>query len=139
MAVLIFAASTPIRDLANALAWLKFPRILILQLVMTYRYIGVLIDETRQMHTAYLLRATGEKGIQIRHAGVFLGQLLLRSFDRAERIYIAMTLKGYANVENMTNRLPLRWQDILYLLSLTGVSIALRYVNISQWIDTLLH
>ena len=46
--------------------------------------------------TAYALRAPGQKGIQFRAWGSLLGQLLLRSIDRAQLVYESMQLRGFA-------------------------------------------
>ena len=47
------------------------------------------------MTEAYHLRAPGQKGIHISAWGSFLGQLLLRSMDRAEALYESMELRGF--------------------------------------------
>ena len=44
---------------------------------------------------AYSLRAPGQKGIHISARGSFLGQLLLRSMDRAQALYESMELRGF--------------------------------------------
>ena len=44
--------------------------------------------------TAYALRAPGEKGIHFRAWGSLLGQLLLRSVDRAQLVYESMLLRA---------------------------------------------
>ena len=95
-AVLLLAAATPLTELTNQLARWHIPRILCLQLLLTYRYLSVLMQEAERMHTAYRLRGGGGAGgVRFRDAGCFLGQLLLRSSDRAERIYCAMKCRGY--------------------------------------------
>ena len=47
------------------------------------------------MTEAYSLRAPGQKGIHVSAWGSFLGQLLLRSMDRAEALYHSMLLRGF--------------------------------------------
>lgn len=47
------------------------------------------------MTDAYHLRAPGQKGIHISAWGSFLGQLLLRSMDRADELYQSMQLRGF--------------------------------------------
>ena len=48
------------------------------------------------MQEAYQLRAPGQKGLHISAWGSFLGQLLLRSMDRAEALYESMELRGFS-------------------------------------------
>jgi cobalt/nickel transport system permease protein len=83
------------------------PRLLQLQFVMTERYIAVIAAEARSMLLAYRLRSRSPaRGIRLRHAGSFLGQLLLRSFDRALRVYDAMRLRGFTGAYTGAGRAP---------------------------------
>jgi cobalt/nickel transport system permease protein len=75
----------------------RIPHIFIVMFEMTYRYIGVLVTEAYSMFISYSLRNASAKGIVIKDMGCFTGQLLLRSFDRADRVYNAMKCRGYAS------------------------------------------
>lgn len=95
MASFLLIATTSIDTLCAALRWLHVPDILVTLLLLTYRYIGVMMEEVSIMSEAYRLRAPGQKGIHISAWGSFLGQLLLRSMDRAEALYHSMLLRGF--------------------------------------------
>ena len=71
------------------------PKLLTALLLLTYRYVEVLLEQAGIMTTAYHLRAPGQKGIAVSAWGSFLGQLLLRSMDRAEDLYESMELRGF--------------------------------------------
>ena len=94
-AVLVLVATTPSFVLFSQLRKLCIPRILVLTIMMTYRYIFLLLDEAASMTAAYHLRAPNKKGILMKDMGSFLGQLILRCFDRSERIYSAMECRGF--------------------------------------------
>lgn len=94
-ASILLLATTGIDKIATALRILKVPRVFVLQLLLTYRYISVLLEEVSRMTMAYSLRAPGQKGISAKVWGSFVGQLLLRTFDRAQRIYQSMNLRGF--------------------------------------------
>lgn len=91
----IFVATTPIDHLCNNLRRIHFPKFLVTLLLLTYRYINVLVREISIMSDAYHLRAPKQKGIAPKAWGSFLGQLLLRSMDKAQEIYNSMILRGY--------------------------------------------
>ncbi|MGM9553296.1 MAG: cobalt ECF transporter T component CbiQ [Faecousia sp.] len=91
----LLIATTPIDTLCAALRKLHVPAILTTLLLLTYRYIGLMLEEVSVMSQAYSLRAPGQKGIHISAWGSFLGQLLLRSIDRATELYHAMLLRGF--------------------------------------------
>lgn len=95
MASFLLIATTSIDSLCAALRKLHVPELLVTLLLLTYRYIGVMLEQVAVMTEAYKLRAPGQKGIHISAWGSFLGQLLLRSMDRAEELYNSMLLRGF--------------------------------------------
>lgn len=95
MASFLLIATTPMDSLCAALRKLHVPQVLTTLLLLTYRYIGVMLEEVTVMTEAYRLRAPGQKGIHISAWGSFLGQLLLRSMDRAQELYDSMLLRGF--------------------------------------------
>lgn len=95
MASFLLIATTSIDSLCAGLRKLHVPGVLVTLLLLTYRYIGVMLGEVSVMAQAYKLRAPGQKGVHISAWGSFLGQLLLRSMDRAEELYSSMRLRGF--------------------------------------------
>jgi len=96
MAALLLVATTPFAELTAQLRRLRVPVIFVMVFEMTFRYISVLLEEVYSMVTAYKLRSGTRKALDIRHMGSFVGQLLLRGFDRAERVHAAMCCRGYS-------------------------------------------
>ncbi len=94
-AAFLLIATTPLEDLCRALRRLHCPRILVSLLLLTFRYITVLLEEASLMTQAYSLRAPGQRGVHISAWGSFLGQLLLRSMDRAESLFDSMLMRGF--------------------------------------------
>lgn len=131
MAVLLLVATTPVVSLTDSLRLLRVPLVFINVFEMTYRYIGTLLEQTNSMYTAYRLRGGRKKGVELRHMGPFLGQLLLRSFDRAERVYSAMQCRGYAlrcTHRTLPRMVPADW---LYLVFVCGAIVLFRIINIA--------
>ena len=94
MAVLILVSVTPLLQIMNSMRRLRMPHIFVIVFEMTYRYIGVLFEEAFSMYAAYSLRSANTKGIKMGDMGGFAGQLLVRSIDRADRVYNAMKCRG---------------------------------------------
>ncbi len=80
-----------------ALQRLKCPKIIVQMLLFTYRYIFVFLAEMQRMETAMRARGFVKKADKrtLQVMGNFVGTLLIRSFERTERIYKAMLSKGY--------------------------------------------
>jgi len=92
----ILVATTPFDRICAALRKLHIPEFIVTLLLLTYRYISVMMEEVSVMTDAYMLRAPHQKGVQKSAWGSFLGQLLLRSMDRAEELYSSMKLRGFS-------------------------------------------
>lgn len=131
-AVLILVAVTPVTELTVQLGRMGIPSIFIKLLEMTYRYISTLLEEASSMSTAYHLRSPNTKGLQMKHMGSFVGQLLIRSFDRAERVYEAMKCRGYGMQNKEQKKRPLKSTDYLFLFLVCGSSILFRWINLSM-------
>ena len=89
------------------------------------------------MTDAYMLRAPRQKGIQFSAWGSFLGQLLLRSMDRAEELYSSMQLRGFSGEFLYAGLKPLSWKDILFLLLSLMIFALFRFVDITSFIGQL--
>lgn len=137
MAVLILVATTPMDKIAHELIRIKIPKIFVMQIMLTYRYIGVLIAEASNMVTAYHLRSIKQKGIKLGHIGSFMGQLLLRSFDKAEKVYFAMKCRGFNGEYICAISSKMSVSDYIYLITLSGIFILMRFINISVLVGSL--
>ncbi len=111
----LFIASTSIEKICYAMRLLHIPSVLVTQVLLTYRYISVLLGEANRMMQAYSLRAPNQKGVHFKVWGSLAGQLLLRSMDRAAEVYESMTLRGYCGEFCYAAGTPCRWKDYLYL------------------------
>jgi len=104
MAILL-TATTQFPDLMHALTHLRVPAILVSIIAFMYRYLFVLADEAMRLLRAREARSArlgltrgpggGSLGWRAKVAGHMVGQLLLRSLDRSDRVYNAMLARGY--------------------------------------------
>lgn len=125
-AVLILVGVTPLAALTGELRRLHVPTLFVSLFEMIYRYIGTLLEEAADMRTAYLLRRGARQGISLTDAGILIGQLLLRSVDRAGRIYSAMKCRGYPGVSAQRAQRPFTGADWLFLLVCCAPMLVLR-------------
>ena len=96
------AATTPPRDLLLGLQRLHMPALLVQIMAFMVRYLDVVGDELRRMHIARLSR--GFTARDVRQWGVLArsaGAMFIRSYERGERVHLAMLSRGH------TGRLPL--------------------------------
>ena len=97
-------ASTGFAPLCRGLRQLGAPRILITLMTFLYRYAFILVDECQHMLMAFRSRRGGSGPIPLSTWGAMAGQLLLRTFGRAERIYQAVLCRGGEDPEFVNSR-----------------------------------
>lgn len=96
-ASVLLASTTELRALLLGLQRLKLPPLLVQIASFMIRYGDVISDELRRMSIARRSRGFEARGI--RHWGVLAktaGALFIRSYERGERVYLAMVSRGYA-------------------------------------------
>lgn len=136
-AVLLLMAVTPLPDLTCQLRRMHLPEIMVRLFEMTYRYAGTLLEEAGRMGVAYALRSGGKKALEMRHMGAFVGGLLLKSHDRAQRVYQAMTLRGYGSKWAGEPGQRLTGNDIVYGILVMGSALCFRLVDIPELLGRL--
>ena len=135
MAVLLLVSVTPLAEITASMRKLRIPAIFVVIFEMTYRYIGVLFEEAYSMYLAYSLRSGGAKGVAkgvaMRDMGSFVGQLLLRSFDRANRVYSAMKCRGYVPRSLPQGKRALSSVDWVFGVAICSLCAAFRFVDVN--------
>ncbi len=132
MASFLLIATTSMDAVCMALRKLHVPSVVVTLLLLTFRYLYVMMEEVAVMTDAYHLREPGQKGIHCKAWGSFLGQLLLRSMDRATELYQSMLLRGFHGEFSYADARPLRGWDVLYFLGAAGGCLFARLVPIGE-------
>ncbi len=138
MASYLLAATTRIDALCASLRKLRVPELLVTLFLLTYRYIAVMAEQVGVMSDAYALRAPGQKGVHVSAWGSFLGQLLLRSMDRATELYQSMRQRGFDGGYRYLTVPPFRAADWGYCLGSAALLALLRGFDIAHAIGNLL-
>ena len=137
-AALLLIATTGLPAICMALEKLGAPRIFVLQLLMLYRYIFVLIEEAIRMLRAYTLRSFSAKKIRYHVFKQMLGNLLLRTIDRAQRIHLAMLSRAFTGEIRIARQYNFARTEIFYLISLILFFTFIRLVDVSALLGNLL-
>jgi cobalt/nickel transport system permease protein len=95
-ASLTVAATTTARELPVALSRLRVPAVIVSMLTLMIRYVDVLAAEIRRMRLARVSRGDSPRMLhQIGATAAGVGALFLRSYERGERVYLAMLSRGF--------------------------------------------
>ncbi len=127
LAVITLLATTPISTLGHAMSHLYFPDKIIHLFLFTYRYIHVIFLEFRRLTTAMKIRGFVHRtNIHTYRTYAYLvGMLLVRSYDRAERIHQAMLCRGFSKRYYTLSEFSLKMKDVLYLLLMLATILGL--------------
>ncbi len=132
MASYLFISTTSIEKICYALRKLHIPKGIVTMILLIYRYIIVLLKEVERMSIAYKLRAPKQHGIAIKAWGSFVGQLLLRSIDRAENVYESMLLRGYDGEFIYKNESKSVVESIVFTIIMITMIIIFRIIPIFE-------
>lgn len=121
----------------RAMGKLGLPSVMVTQLMMVGRYMQTLGEEAMTMHRARQARGFGRRNYPLRDWGPFVGQLLLRTVGRGERINRAMMARGFDGTlpPVFTRGASLSgWEtnSTVYVLIWGGVIFCLRYFDLSS-------
>ena len=102
-ASIVLASTTPIPQLLDGLERLRVPTVMVAITAFMIRYGDVIGDEVRRMSIARQSRGSTARWIgQVRALASTAGALFVRSYERGERVYLAMESRGY------TGTMPVR-------------------------------
>ena len=96
LATTLLAATTTFPEILRGMRGLGMPRLLVTVLSFLYRYLFVLSEEGSRILRAARARGFGALRPRRLHvASRLVAALLLRSYTRAERVFLAMSARGY--------------------------------------------
>ena len=96
LTAVILSTSTTAREILRGLERLKLPRMMVQIATFMLRYINVISDEMERMKVARESRGFEAKGVQHwKILATVAAALFIRSYERGERIHLAMLSRGY--------------------------------------------
>lgn len=131
-AALILVATTGIDAICTALLRLGVPKVMVIQVLFMYRYLHVLIDEFIRITQAYSLRSFHGEGLRFRVWGSLIGQLLMRTIERAQHIYQAMLCRGFDGEIHMLRPAKITLAETVYITGWAAFFLIARFINIPQ-------
>jgi cobalt/nickel transport system permease protein len=121
----VVLVTAPLTTTLKAAHHLHVPGLVVQIIMLSYRYVYVLGDELARLRIA--LRVRGFRNRPSRHAyrtvGHLAGTLLVRGYERAERVGHAMTCRGYHGRFHALAQFRTRASDVAFFLLLACSSI----------------
>jgi cobalt/nickel transport system permease protein len=128
--ILFLGMSTPAHKLLLAARWFRLPRVFIELSLLIYRYIFVLIEEAITIKDAQRVRlGYGSWRQGMRSVGTLGGILVLRAYDRAERVFEAMIARGYTGALSVNYAGHFGRKDFIAVVGLSSVLVIIYLVG----------
>lgn len=125
----LLVETTEFQDLLKGFEKLKMPTIMVVLISFTYRYFSVILEEARRMKRARDARSTGGSFVwQMKTLGNILGQLFIRSYERSERVYQAMVLRGFTGDVKTLDTLRMTGKDVAWGVGFCALAVVVRVV-----------
>ncbi|HET6548340.1 MAG TPA: energy-coupling factor transporter transmembrane component T, partial [Solirubrobacter sp.] len=127
LSAVLLGATTSFPDVLHALERLKAPRLLVLIAAFMYRYLFVIAGEARRMRAALSARGYAPRhALQAQAIGRVATALFLRTYERAERVHLAMLARGWNQTMPRLNVLAYQRNDALFVAALATVLLTTR-------------
>ena len=124
LGMVILSSTTPFPRLLRGFELLRMPRLIVVIVAFMWRYLHVLGDEVSRMQTARAARGYSARFFWQAAAstGALVATLFVRSLERGERVYLAMTSRGYEGgmPAAAVEPLSLRRADVWFLAALVA-------------------
>ncbi len=123
----LLIATTSIEEICYALRLLHVPKVIVIVILLIYRYFGLMGNEADRISNAYRLRAPKQNGIHYKAWGTLVGQWLLRSMDRAGVVYESMLLRGFKG-DFLVKRKKVKPLDMIYPIVWICIFVFIRFL-----------
>jgi cobalt/nickel transport system permease protein len=127
VSAVLLGATTSFPDVLHALERLRAPRMLVLIAAFMYRYLFVIVEEVSRMRAALASRGYSPRtALQAAAIGRVATALFLRTYERAERVHLAMLARGWGSSMPRLDVLVFRRADGLFLAAVAAVLLSTR-------------
>ena len=137
LSIILFGTATFVTSI-KAMRALGLPELLTDMILLTYRYLFEMSYMLAITRTAVRLRGFQGNQLKMETLSVLasvIGNLLVRSYEQADRVYHAMILRGYGHLNKMPHEFQTQRSDILATFMV--VVIALLFAAAQLYLDIL--
>lgn len=134
--LIVLVATTPIFTLGHAMHALGIPKKIVHLFFFTYRYIHVMHREYIRLVNSMKIRSFTPKSSfhTYKTIAYMVGMLLVRSFDRAQRVHNAMLCRGFKGNLYSLSKFSIQKKDIVSLVVMVA---AILLLGVLEWKTTI--
>jgi cobalt/nickel transport system permease protein len=122
LSAVLLGLTTSFPAVLHALETLRAPRLLVLIAAFMYRYLFTIVAEVQRMRAALTARGYRPRhALQAQALGRVATALFLRTYERGERVHLAMLARGFSQRLPRLDALTLSRADALFAAALVPV------------------
>lgn len=126
--MIMLSSTTGFPYLLKGLEKLRSPSIIIMVFSFMYRYLFMAADELMRMKQAKDSRTIRPKRLfELKTLANLIGNLFVRSYDRGERIYLAMRSRGFNGRIKTLDRTCFRYNDAIFSFVIVSLLVIIRF------------
>lgn len=136
--LILLVLTTKFSRIIQVMRSFKFPSVLVTMTAVTYRFIFLFINEAYRMALAKESRTVAkEPRMQaIRSFAKLIATLFIRSYERGERVYLAMISRGYSGTVKSSSKMKFALRDWFFAGASLGVCLmvlSVEYLPLGGW------
>lgn len=123
--LILLTLTTKFSSLINAMENINIPNIFTMMISITYRFIFLSINEAYRMLLAKEVRTIKKESRlkAMRSLAMMFSTLFIRSYERGERVYLAMMARGYKGSTNNLKKMNINRKDFIFALIIIFICI----------------
>jgi cobalt/nickel transport system permease protein len=123
--LILLTLTTRFSSIINAMEKLKIPKIFTMMISITYRFIFLSINEAYRMLLAKESRTIKKESRlkAMKSLASMIGTLFIRSYERGERVYLAMMARDYKVSTRNLNKTSINGKDVIFVSIITFICI----------------
>ncbi|MBL7130135.1 MAG: cobalt ECF transporter T component CbiQ [Candidatus Omnitrophica bacterium] len=130
LVMITLVSTTRFVDMLKSLEKLKCPKLFIMIMSFMYRYVFLFVDELLIMNQAKDSRMVGKnRWFNIKILANMIGSLFVRSYERGERVYLAMCSRGYNGTIRIVNHFYIKASDWMFLILLISIIFLIKIIT----------
>lgn len=130
LCMILLTVSTKFSYMLKAFEHLRCPKLITMIFSFMYRYIFVVQDELMRIKQAREARTTwGSRWLHIKVLANIIGVLFIKTYERAESVYLAMCSRGFTGKIRTIDNFQLKIKDFCFLLIIVGVLSGIRILG----------
>ena len=135
--IIALLGTSSVFSLVHALSHFHVPKKLLYLFFLSYRYVHVIGVEYYRLRDAMRVRAfsPGTNMRTLRSYGYLVGMLLVRSFERSDRIYHAMLCRGFQGRFYLLHHFHMHRGDIVFMIAMSVIFLGMGLV---EWLFKIL-